>query len=95
MSKRKTPEKPDHEATKRKALAELAALEHGGEGVVGGAMRNAQNAEKVRMKSSGLLGEDDEKNDPVVQLGKKIGRGLGFLLLAYIVYNLITTYMMK
>ncbi len=88
-------EKPDHEETKRKALAELAALEHGGEGVVGGAMRNAQNAEQVRMKSAGLLDGDDEKNDPVVQLGKKIGRGLGFALLAYIIYNLVTTYMLK
>jgi len=80
----------DDEAS-RKARADLANLEHSVEGLPGTGMSRALRGARAKMKASGLAGQD-EANDPAVIWGKRIGRGAGFALLAYIIYNLVTTY---
>jgi len=36
-----------------------------------------------------------DPNDPIEIWGKRIGRGLGFLFAAYLIYHLVTTYIIK
>jgi hypothetical protein len=84
----------DDEA-RRRALSELENLEHHVEGLPGTGMSRALKGAQARMKASGLAGDDDDADDPAVIWGKKIGRGVGFALLAYIIYHLVSTYIGK
>ncbi len=73
-------------------------------------MSHKKNAERVRQakadlkhveqQSEKILGAQNEKtefgdNDPVVVLGKKIGRGIGYVVVIFLIYHLVTTYFIK
>jgi hypothetical protein len=83
------------EKRRRKAMADLAELTHGTEGLPGTGMANASKAVTERMKAYGVEVEDDDEPDEMAhidRLGRRIGRGLGLLVVAYLVYHLAITY---
>ena len=90
----KTPK--DREKHHRRALADLAEMTHGTEGVPGTGMANASKAVTERLKAYGIPVDEDEKdseeNARIDRLGKLIGRSLGYLALAYLIYHLVKTY---
>ncbi len=95
MAKKQRSIKKHDDEARRRALADLDKLEHQVEGLPGTGMSRALKGAQAKMKASGLAAEDDEKNDPAVIWGKKIGRGVGFALLAYLIYHLLATYLIK
>lgn len=83
------------ERRRRRALADLAELTHGTEGLPGSGMANASKAVTGRMKAYGVeVGDDDESDElaHIDRLGRRIGRGLGLLVVAYLVYHLAVNY---
>ena len=95
-----THKRPDQheqdERRRKKALADLAALEDGAEGMPGSGMGRAYEATKKRMQALGHeVGDDELANDPVEKWARLIGRGLGYLVAAYLIWYLISTYVLK
>ena len=96
MAKKRIDRHEEDERRRKKALADLAGLEHGGEGLPGHAMGNAADAAKKRMEAMGYQVDDQNTDDdPIEQWGTFIGRGLGFLFVAYLIWYLISTYVLK
>ncbi len=90
-----TGEPDKREKARRKALADLAELTHGTEGLPGTGMANASKAVTGRMKAHGVEIEDDGESGEMAhidRLGRRIGRGLGLLAVAWLVYHLAATY---
>ena len=65
--------------------------------VVARAKAALKRIEQQSEKTLGVPDTDEEfgDDDPVVKLGKKIGRGIGFILLIIIIWHLVTTYYIK
>lgn len=95
-----THQKPDQqqqdERRRKKALADLASLGDGAEGLPGTGMGNAFRAAKKRMEALGLEVDDTgTDNDPAEKWGKIIGRGLGYVVVIYLIWYLVSTYVLK
>ncbi len=68
-----------HEEQVRQAKADLKHLEQQSEKILGAQPSNQEFGE----------------NDPVELWGKRIGRGIGYVIAAYLIYHLATTYFFK
>jgi len=73
-------------------------------------MRHEKNEEQVRQAQADLkhleqqsekilgaqpINNEFDKNDPIELWGKRIGRGIGYVIVAYLIYDLATTYFFK
>lgn len=52
-----------------------------------------EQSEKILGASSADSGPDE--NDPIEVLGKRIGRGIGYVIVIFLIYHLATTYFIK
>ena len=96
MTHKKPDQQEQDERRRRKALADLASLEDGAEGLPGSGMGNAYRATKKRMQALGHeIADTEAGDDPAERWGRLIGRGLGFLVAAYLIWHLVTTYVLK
>ncbi|PLX34135.1 MAG: hypothetical protein C0605_14575 [Hyphomicrobiales bacterium] len=96
MSRDKIDPQAEDELRRKRALADLAALEDGAEGMPGTGMGNAYRAATKRLQAMGHdVGENGGDDDPAERWGRLIGRGLGFAVLAYLIWHLISTYVLK
>jgi hypothetical protein len=77
----------DHAEEAAKAKRDLERMHEQGEKILG----PAERAQPGDVSYDPSL----DPNDPVEIWGKRIGRGLGFTFAAYLVYHLITTYIIK
>ena len=68
-----------HEEQVRQAKADLKHLE--------------QQSEK--MLGAQPVNREFDENDPIEIWGKRIGRGIGYVVVAYLIYSLVTTYLLK
>ncbi len=96
MTHKKPDQQEQDERRRKKALADLAGLSDGAEGLPGTGMGNAFHAAKKRMEALGHEVDDSgSEDDPAERWGKLIGRGLGYLVAAYLIWYLISTYILK
>lgn len=71
--------RPDHDEKVRKAHADLKRIE--------------QQSDKVF--GTGPQGNEFDENDPIEIWGKRIGRGIGYVLVIILIWHLSTTYFIK
>ena len=71
--------KQDQDAQVRRAKASLTRIEQQSEKIIGADSTQASN----------------EENDPAVKLGKRIGRGIGYVIASILLWHLITTYLIN
>lgn len=55
--------------------------------------RVEQESEKIL--GAGTFDDPSDDNDPIVVLGKKIGRAIGYVIVVILIWHLATTYFIK
>lgn len=96
MSSNRSSRYEQEELRRRKALADLAALENGAEGLPGSGMGNAFQATMKRLQALGHdIADTHSDDDPAERWGKLVGRGLGFVVVGYLIWHLFSTYVLK
>ena len=55
--------------------------------------RIEQESEKIL--GAGTTGSDDDQNDAIDLWGKRIGRGIGYVIVLFLLWHLTTTYFFR